>query len=68
MDSKGHTISKLFVELRVVLLLPGSFGERSKALCHQILLDDTQHLVLWQRVSRDVRRKIFQVDDAYNKI
>mmetsp|Transcript_65899 Transcript_65899/g.174744 ORF Transcript_65899/g.174744 Transcript_65899/m.174744 type:complete len:435 (-) Transcript_65899:40-1344(-) len=68
MDSKFQALAELFVELLVVILLLGNFCKHLEALLHKILLDDTQNLVLLQRLSRDVQRKILRIHDAFHKI
>jgi hypothetical protein len=58
-DTEFEVLGVLLVELLVILLVLHEFGEHSKTVLNDVLLDDLKDLVLLEGLTRDVERKIF---------
>ena len=56
MDAKLDALAELLVQLLVVVLSLGNFGEHLAALLHKVLLDDVEDLVLLKGLTGDVER------------
>ena len=68
MDAQLEALAELLVELLVVVLLLGDLCEHLEALLHEILLDDSQDLVLLQGLAGDVQRQILRVHHALHEV
>jgi len=67
MDTELQVLAELLVELHVVILVLGDLVEELKALLDEVLLDDAEDLVLLERLTRDVQRKIFGIDNTLDE-
>merc|ERR1719469_387698 len=67
-DTELEALAKLLIELLVIVLLLSNLNEHFKTLLHQVLLDDSQDLVLLQGLTGDVQRKILRIDNTLDKI
>mmetsp|Transcript_104845 Transcript_104845/g.254472 ORF Transcript_104845/g.254472 Transcript_104845/m.254472 type:complete len:300 (+) Transcript_104845:981-1880(+) len=68
MDTELEALPKLLIELLVVILLLSNLSKHLQALLDQVLLDDTQDLVLLQRLSGNVQGQVLRVHDALDHV
>mmetsp|Transcript_11487 Transcript_11487/g.18752 ORF Transcript_11487/g.18752 Transcript_11487/m.18752 type:complete len:430 (+) Transcript_11487:1042-2331(+) len=61
MDTQLKVLGELLVELSVLLGILGNLVEHIKRLLDQVLLNNSQDLVLLKRLTRDVQRKILGI-------
>jgi hypothetical protein len=67
-DTQLQVLAKCLVELVEVVLVLRNLADKVHALLDNILTDDLEDLVLLQRLTRDVERKILGVDDTLDKV
>merc|ERR1711865_1160158 len=67
-DAELDALAELLVELLVVVLLLSNLSEHLEAFLDQVLFDDTEDLVLLERLTRDVERQVLRVDHALDKV
>ena len=68
MNTKLDVLAEGLVELVEVILVLGNLGEQVETLLDDVLADDLEDLVLLERLTRDVERKIFRVDDTLDEV
>jgi hypothetical protein len=66
-DSKFEILRELFIELLPVFVIFGDFLNELKTLLDHVSLDDLKNLVFLKRLSGDVQRKIFRVDNSFDE-
>ena len=67
MDSKLEILRELFIELLPVFIIFGDFLDKLKTLLNHVSLDNLKDLVFLKRLSGDVQRKIFRVDNSFDE-
>merc|ERR1712137_298720 len=66
--AKLEALAELLVELFIIILLFGNFGEHLEAFLDEILFDHAENLILLQGFTGDVEWQILGVNDALNKV
>jgi DNA-binding HxlR family transcriptional regulator len=67
-DTELKVLAKGLVELGKVVLVLRNLNDEIKGLLHNILADDLEDLVLLERFTRNVERKILRVDDTLHEV
>jgi hypothetical protein len=68
MNTELQVLAKGLVELAKVVLVLCDLGEHVHALLDDVLTNDLENLVLLQRLTGDVERKILRVDDSLDEV
>ena len=68
MDTELQVLAEGLVELLEVVLVLGDLLEKIKALLDNVLADDLKDLVLLERLTRDVQRKILGVNNTLYEV
>merc|ERR1719399_990612 len=66
-DAELDVLGKALVELFVIILVLSNVVEELDGLLDKVLLDDTEDLVLLQRLARDVEGQILRVDNSLDE-
>ena len=66
-DAELEVLAELLVELLVVIGVLGDLVEELDGLLDQVLLDDTEDLVLLQGLARDVEGQVLRVDNTLDE-
>jgi hypothetical protein len=66
-DAELEVLGELLLELHEVLLVLRDLREHLEAALDDVLLDDLEHLVLLEHLTRDVERQVVGVDDALHE-
>jgi hypothetical protein len=67
-NAEFQILAKRLIEFGEVILVLGDLAEDVHAFLDNIFADDFQDLVLLERLTGDVERKILRVDDAFDKV
>ena len=67
MDTELQVLGELFVELLVVLVVLGDFGDEFQDLLDEVLFDDLEDLVLLEELSGNVEGEVFGIDDTLDE-
>ena len=68
MDTELNVLAERLVELVEVVLVLRNLAEEVHALLDKVLADDLEDLVLLERLTRNVERKILGVDDTLDEV
>jgi len=66
-DTELQVLGELFVELLVVLVVLGDFGDEFQDLLDEVLFDDLEDLVLLEELSGNVEGEVFGIDDTLDE-
>lgn len=67
-NTKLDVLAEGLVELVEVVLVFGDLRDEVKALLDKVLADDLKNLVLLERLTGDVERKILRVDNTLDEV
>ena len=67
-NAELDVLAERLVELGEVIFVFSNLADKIHGLLHEILADDLEDFVLLERLTGDVKRKIFGVDDTFDEI
>ena len=67
-NAELDVLAERLVELGEVVFVFGNLADKIHGLLHKVLADDLEDFVLLERLTGDVKRKIFGVDDTLDEI
>lgn len=67
-NTKLDVLAEGLVELVKVVLVLGDLRDEVKALLDKVLADDLENLVLLERLTGDVERKVLRVDNTLDEV
>ena len=68
MNTKLDVFAESLVELLKVVFVFSDLREQIHALLDDVLADDFENLVLLKRLTRNVERQVFRIDDTLDKV
>ena len=68
MNAKLDVLAKGFVELGEVVFIFSNLGDKVQGLLHKVLANNLENFVLLESLTRDVKRKVFRVNDTLHKV
>jgi hypothetical protein len=68
MNTKLDVFAESLIELLEIVFVFSDLREQIHALLDDVLADDFENLVLLKRLTRNVERQVFRIDDTLDKV